>query len=84
MRTWNLLDHIRMHYGIKPYQCNFCSRSFTQKGNMRKHLIQHYQPELVKRKRFKCEYCRSSFTERYNYRTHITKKHGVHVEVNLD
>ena len=68
MRTWNLLDHIRMHNGVRPYKCKHWDKSFTQKGNMRKHLIQHYQPDLSSRKRFKWEYCRSSFTERYNYR----------------
>ncbi|CAI2363405.1 unnamed protein product [Moneuplotes crassus] len=77
MRTWNLLDHIRMHYGIRPYVCKFCGKGFTQKGNMRKHLIQHEKPHLSIRKKFKCEFCSSSFTERYNYRTHVEKKHGI-------
>ncbi|CAI2367271.1 unnamed protein product [Moneuplotes crassus] len=77
MRTWNLLDHIRMHYGIRPYVCKFCGKGFTQKGNMRKHLIQHEKPHLSNRKKFKCEFCSSSFTERYNYRTHVEKKHGI-------
>ncbi|CAI2365718.1 unnamed protein product [Moneuplotes crassus] len=77
MRTWNLLDHIRMHYGIKPYMCKFCGKGFTQKGNMRKHLIQHEKPHLSNRKKFKCEFCSSSFTERYNYRTHVENKHGI-------
>jgi hypothetical protein len=22
-RTWNILDHARMHKGVKPYKCNF-------------------------------------------------------------
>ncbi|CAI2359735.1 unnamed protein product [Moneuplotes crassus] len=77
MRTWNLLDHIRMHYGVRPFVCKFCGKGFTQKGNMRKHLIQHEKPQLSNRKKFKCEYCNSSFTERYNYRTHLEKKHGI-------
>lgn len=25
-KAWNLLDHVRMHEGIKPYQCELCKR----------------------------------------------------------
>lgn len=67
-RTWNILDHARMHKGIKPYQCNFCYKQFTQKGNLRKHLKTHLMPSLDQRKRYKCEFCDSSYTERYNYK----------------
>ena len=41
MRTWNLLDHVRMHAGVKPYSCFKCGKSFTQVGNLRKHIQQH-------------------------------------------
>lgn len=52
-RTWNILDHARMHKGIKPYQCDFCSKGFTQKGNLRKHMKTHLLPEVEQRKRYK-------------------------------
>ena len=29
--------HTRIHSGIKPYSCKVCKKSFTQKGNMRRH-----------------------------------------------
>jgi uncharacterized Zn-finger protein len=67
-RTWNILDHARMHKGVKPYQCNFCFKQFTQKGNLRKHLKTHVTPSLDQRKRYKCDFCDSSYTERYNYK----------------
>ncbi|CAI2361112.1 unnamed protein product [Moneuplotes crassus] len=40
-RSWNFLDHCRSHYGIRPYQCDECDRSFTQKGNLVKHKKTH-------------------------------------------
>ena len=46
-RSWNLLDHLYMHYGIKPYGCHICSQRFTQKGNLNKHLLKH-KSELTK------------------------------------
>ena len=66
-KTWNLLDHVRMHEGIKPFKCKEWSKTFTQKGNLKKHLlIQHSNVPLKERKKYKCEYCTKSYTERYN------------------
>ena len=68
MRTWNLLDHLRMHYGIRPFSCSICQKSFTQKGNLRKHMEQHSKPNLSSRRKFECVYCQSKFTEKYNFK----------------
>lgn len=67
-RTWNILDHARMHKGVKPYSCKYCFKSFTQKGNLKKHLKTHLLPNIESRKRYKCDLCGSSYTERYNYK----------------
>jgi len=66
-RTWNMLDHARTHKGVRPFKCQWWSKRFTQKGNMRKHLKQHVAPTLNERKKFKCEICSSRYTEKYNY-----------------
>ena len=33
--------HERIHTGHKPFKCEFCERAFTQKGNLRSHMITH-------------------------------------------
>ena len=40
-RPWNLLDHIRIHYDVRPHTCPFCSLTFVQKGNRNKHVLIH-------------------------------------------
>ena len=67
-RTWNILDHARVHMGVKPFTCNFCFKGFTQKGNLKKHLKTHTLPNVENRKRYYCEACGSSYTERYNFK----------------
>ena len=65
-KTWNLVDHLRMHEGIKPYKCHIWEKFFTQKGNLQKHLKQHVVTDVQKRKKFKCTYWGKGYTERYN------------------
>ena len=74
-RAWNLLNHCRMHRGLKPYECLMCSQRFTQKGNLKKHIKTHILSDVDDRKRFSCSQCGKKYTERYNYRVrsfHIT------------
>ena len=66
-KTWNLLDHVRMHEGIKPFVCKIWDKTFTQKGNLKKHnMIQHSTKSLKERKKFKCKLWNKRYTERYN------------------
>lgn len=66
-KTWNLLDHVRMHEGIKPFVCSIWAKSFTQKGNLKKHnIVQHSLDSLQQRKKHKWDYWDKAYTERYN------------------
>jgi len=73
-RKGNLLDHARMHAGIKPFQCEHWNKSFTQKSNLRKHVKVHLHPNLEDRKRYSWDDWGCSYTERYNYMVMILQK----------
>ena len=70
-RTWSILDHVRMHEGVRPYVCKFCSRSYTQKGNMIKHMRRHTEPSVDTRRTYLCEFCGRGYTEKYNLKVQM-------------
>ena len=65
-KTWNFLDHARMHEGLRPFACNVWSKQFTQKGNMLKHMRQHTIPDVKDRKSHNCPFWTKKYTEKYN------------------
>jgi ribosomal protein L37AE/L43A len=81
-RTCNLLDHMRMHSGIKPNICNYCGKGFTQKCNLRKHMKVHLVPELDQRKRYTCSECGAKYTERYNFKVSLSSMYALYLLTN--
>ena len=70
-KGWNILDHVRMHEDLRPYQCEFWSRAFTQKCNLTKHRQRHIVADIKDRKKFRCSVCDKGFTERFNLRVSL-------------
>lgn len=73
-RAWSILDHVRMHEGVRPYVWKFWNRSYTQKGNMIKHMIKHTEPEVDNRRSYTCEFWNRGYTEKYNLKVKINKR----------
>ena len=37
-KTWNLVDHFRIHTKEKPFICEGCNKKFSQKCNLKRHI----------------------------------------------
>ena len=61
-----LLIHLRTHYGIKPFVCAYCSKSFNDKGNLNIHLRIH-TGECP----FKCPQCNKVFKTKGQIKEHM-------------
>ncbi|KAK9882113.1 hypothetical protein WA026_018955 [Henosepilachna vigintioctopunctata] len=66
-------DRFGLHYRsiIKEYQCQFCDRAFSQKGN----LMRHHQTHTGA-KPFICNLCGHKFTQKSNLQKHIATHNG--------
>jgi len=61
-----LLNHLRTHYGIKPFICNICSKSFNDRGNLKTHIRIH-----TGERPFKCSLCDKAFKTEGQLREHL-------------
>lgn len=37
----NLVSHVQLHTGEKPYTCQFCGKQFTQDAHLTRHIRLH-------------------------------------------
>lgn len=64
--------HMLSHLKMKPYVCQICNKSFTQKSNMKTHFHRHKKHE----NKFRCIECEQDFNSHDTLLSHLsTREH---------
>lgn len=63
--------HVGYHYKSRPFKCHICSKSYTQNGNLKKHMRVHKNPDIKNRRRHIWEFCGKGYTEKYNLKVRL-------------
>ncbi|CAK1587612.1 unnamed protein product [Parnassius mnemosyne] len=68
--TWHkhdLVKHVRIHTGVKMYQCEYCTASYYTSSNLTCHIRRYHEKE----RRYHCELCDRSFYDRTKLNRHL-------------
>ncbi|XP_070163872.1 zinc finger protein 852 [Polyergus mexicanus] len=64
-----LESHMKTH--SIPYSCDQCPRVFNHKGNYKRHLVSHLDPQGLYLPKYPCRYCGKRFPNNRTLETHI-------------
>lgn len=62
----NNFSNFRSSSNVKGFKCQVCNRNFTQKGNLKTHLMTHSGERP-----YECRVCGKNFTQKGNLDTHV-------------
>jgi hypothetical protein len=67
----SLQSHIKsVHEGDKPFRCDICQESFSDKGKLNRHVKLAHEKQI-----YSCSFCEKSYSRKDRLTDHMKKNH---------